>query len=142
MILITGATGTVGSEVVKRLSAQKIEVRAVTRDPRKAEANRLPHVQFVQGDFDDDDSMRQACSGIDRAFLLTNSTERVEQQQIAFTRIAQESGVRHIVKLSQLHADANSRERFLRYHGLVETAIRAPASPSRFCGRISICKAC
>jgi hypothetical protein len=35
MILITGATGTVGSEVVKRLSAQGIQVRAVTRDPQK-----------------------------------------------------------------------------------------------------------
>jgi hypothetical protein len=46
MILITGATGTVGSEVVKRLSACGIQVRAVTRDPRKVDANRLPHVQF------------------------------------------------------------------------------------------------
>jgi uncharacterized protein YbjT (DUF2867 family) len=38
MILITGATGTVGSAVLTRLSAQDVEVRAVTRDPRKAEA--------------------------------------------------------------------------------------------------------
>ena len=69
--------------------------------------------------------MRRACAGVDRAFLLTNSTERAEQQQIAFTRVAQQSGVRHIVKLSQLHADANAPERFLRYHGVVEAAIQA-----------------
>jgi uncharacterized protein YbjT (DUF2867 family) len=125
MILITGATGTVGSEVVKRLSAQGVQVRAVTRDPRKADANRLPHVQFVQGDFDDPESMQRACAGVERAFLLTNSTERAEQQQVAFTRVAQQSGVRHIVKLSQLHADANAPERFLRYHGVVEAAIQA-----------------
>jgi uncharacterized protein YbjT (DUF2867 family) len=125
MILITGATGTVGSEVVKRLSANGVQVGAVTRDPRKADANRLPHVQFVQGDFDDVDSMRRACSGVDRAFLLTNSTERAEHQQIAFTRVAQQSGVRHIVKLSQLHADTNSPGRFLRYHAAVEAAIQA-----------------
>ena len=37
MILITGATGTVGSEVVKRLSAESVQVRALTRDPGKAE---------------------------------------------------------------------------------------------------------
>ena len=43
-ILITGATGTVGSEVVKRLSAQGAQIPAVTRDQRKADANRLPHV--------------------------------------------------------------------------------------------------
>jgi uncharacterized protein YbjT (DUF2867 family) len=125
MMLITGATGTVGSEVVKRLSAHGVQVRAVTRGPRKAGAHRLPHVQFVPGDFEDIDSMRRACAGVDRAFLLTNSTERAEQQQIAFTRVAQQSGVRHIVKLSQLHADANAPERFLRYHGVVEAAIQA-----------------
>ena len=62
------------------------------------------------------------CSGVDRAFLLTNSTERTEHQQIAFTRVAQQSGVRHIVKLSQLHADRNSPGRFLRYHAGVEAA--------------------
>jgi uncharacterized protein YbjT (DUF2867 family) len=125
MILFTGATGTMGSEVVKRLSAQGVQVRAVTRDPRKAEASPLPHVRFVQGDFDEPESMRRVCSGVDRAFLLTNSTERAEQQQIAFTRVAQQSGVRHIVKLSQLHADANSPGRFLRYHASVEAALQA-----------------
>ena len=125
MILITGATGAVGSEVVKRLCAHGVQVRAVTRDPRKAEANRLPHVQFVQGDFEDLDSMRRACSGVDRAFLLTNSTERTEHQQIAFTRVAQQGGVRHIVKLSQLHADTHSPGRFLRYHAAIEAAVQA-----------------
>jgi uncharacterized protein YbjT (DUF2867 family) len=124
MILITGATGMVGSEVLKRLSAQGVQLRAVTRDPRKAEVN-LPNVHFVQGDFDDADSMRRACSGVGRAFLLTNSTERTERQQIAFTRAAQQSGVRHIVKLSQLHADTNSPGRFLRYHAAVEAAVQA-----------------
>jgi uncharacterized protein YbjT (DUF2867 family) len=124
MILVTGATGTVGSEVAKRLSAHGIKARAVTRDLRKA-ANSLPHIQFVQGDFDDAESMRRACSGVDRAFLLTNSTERAEEQQIAFVRVAQQSGLRHIVKLSQLHADPSSPQRFLRYHGVVEAAIQA-----------------
>jgi uncharacterized protein YbjT (DUF2867 family) len=125
MILVTGATGMVGSEVVKRLSAHGVQVRAVTRDPLRAGANQLAHVQFVQGDFENVDSMRRACSGVDRAFLLTNSTERTEHQQVAFTRVAQRSGVRHIVKLSQLHADTNSPGRFLRYHAAVEAAIQA-----------------
>ena len=57
MILITQAYGTVGTEVVKRLSAQGVEVRAATRDPRKAEANQLPNVHFVQGDFENADSI-------------------------------------------------------------------------------------
>ena len=103
MILVTGATGTVGSEVVKRLSAHGIKARAITRDLRKVEANSLPHIEFVQDNFDDAESMRPACSGVDRAFLLTNSTERAEEQQIAFVRVAERSGLRHIMKLSQLH---------------------------------------
>jgi uncharacterized protein YbjT (DUF2867 family) len=125
MILITGATGTVGSEVVKRLSAAGVQVRAVTRNPGKADIIRLPQVEVVKGNFEDADSIRLACSGVDRAFLVTNSTERTEHQQIAFTRVAQQSGVRHIVKLSQLHADASSPGRFLRYHAAVEAAIQA-----------------
>ena len=48
MILVTGATGTVGSEVIKRLSAHGIAVRAVTRDPRKIEAHRLPYVHLCR----------------------------------------------------------------------------------------------
>jgi uncharacterized protein YbjT (DUF2867 family) len=125
MILITGATGTVGSEVVKRLSAHGVQVRAVTRDSRKADVHRLPNVEWVQGDFEDVASMRRASSGVDRAFLLTNSTERAEHQQINFARVAHQSGIGHIVKLSQLHADMNSPGRFLRYHAAVEAAIQA-----------------
>ena len=125
MILMTGATGTVGREVVKRLSSEGVSVRALTRDPGKAGTIRLPHVEVVKGDFEDAESIRRACAGVDRAFLLTNSTERAGEQQVAFTRLAQQSGVRHIVKLSQLHADASAPGRFLRYHAAVEAAIRA-----------------
>ena len=125
MILITGATGTVGREVVTRLSTQGLEVRAVTRDLRNADAHRLPHVEYVTGDFEDLESMRRACAGVDRAFLLTNSTERAEEQQTSFTRVAHQSGVQHLVKLSQLHAEARAPGRFLRYHAAVEAAVRA-----------------
>ena len=120
MILITGATGAVGSEVVKRLSAQGRQARALTRDLRKVEADEFPHIEFVQGDFGDADSLHRVCSGVEQAFLLSNSTERAEQQQIGFVEAARKSGVRHIVKLSQLHADVNSPGRFLRYHAAVD----------------------
>jgi uncharacterized protein YbjT (DUF2867 family) len=125
MILITAATGTIGHELLQKLSSLATKVRALTRDTNKVIQNQLPNVEFIRGDFDDAESIRRACMGVDRAFQLTNSTERTEQQQIAFTRIARESGVRHIVKLSQLHAEANSAGRFLRYHAAVETAIQA-----------------
>ena len=125
MILITGATGTVGSEAVKRLSAQGRQARALARHLGKVNADQVPHVEFVQGDFDDADSLQRACSGVEQAFLLSNSSERAEQQQIGFVGAARKSGVRHIVKLSQLHADANSPGRFLRYHAAVENCHRS-----------------
>jgi uncharacterized protein YbjT (DUF2867 family) len=81
-------------------------------------------VEFVRADFDDPASLQRALEGIERAFLVTNSTEKVEAQQLRFVDLARAAGVRHIVYLSQLHADANSPVRFLRYHGVAEEAIR------------------
>jgi uncharacterized protein YbjT (DUF2867 family) len=81
-------------------------------------------VSSTEGDFDDPASLRRALEGVDRAFLLTNSTERTEAQQIAFVEAAQAQRVGHVVYLSQLAADQQSPVRFLRYHGAVEAALR------------------
>ncbi|APW61550.1 SDR family oxidoreductase [Paludisphaera borealis] len=125
MILVTGATGTVGGEVVRRLSAKGEAVRAVVRDPEKAASLALPHVEVVEGDFDRPETMEAAFDGVQRAFLATSSSERTEAQQIAFAEAARKRGVAHVVKLSQLGADAQSEGRFQRYHAVVEEAIQA-----------------
>ena len=83
-----------------------------------------PGVSSTEGDFDDRESLRRALEGVDRAFLLTNSTERTEAQQIAFVEAAQAQRVGQVVYLSQLAADQQSPVRFLRYHGAVEAALR------------------
>jgi uncharacterized protein YbjT (DUF2867 family) len=83
-----------------------------------------PGVSSTEGDFDDSESLRRALEGVDRAFLLTNSTERTEAQQIAFVEAAQAQRVGHVVYLSQLAADPQSAVRFLRYHGAVEAALK------------------
>lgn len=82
-----------------------------------------PGVTSTEADFDDPASLRRALEGVDRAFLLTNSTERTEAQQIAFVEAAQAQRVGHVVYLSQLAADQHSPVRFLRYHGAVEVAL-------------------
>jgi uncharacterized protein YbjT (DUF2867 family) len=61
---------------------------------------------------------------VERAFLLTNSSEHAEDQQAAFVDAAGRAGVKHIVKLSQWAADAKSPVRFLRHHAAVEQKIR------------------
>jgi uncharacterized protein YbjT (DUF2867 family) len=68
-------------------------------------------------------TLKKALSGMDRAFLLTNSSELAARQQINFVEAAKETGLRHLVKLSQWAADANSPVRFLRYHAEVENTI-------------------
>src|SRR5262249_45676881 len=82
-----------------------------------------PGVTSTEGDFDDPASLRGALEGVERAFLLTNSTERTEAQQIAFVEAAQAERVGQVVYLSQFAADPQSPDRFLRYHGAVEAAL-------------------
>ena len=128
MILITGATGSNGAEIIKRLSAQGVPVRAMVREAgsqEKTAAIRLPHVEIVEGDFNKPKTLLSALDGIERAFLLTPSSEQAEAQQKAFVEAAKQSGLPHIVKLSQFAADPNSPVRFLRYHAVVENAIKA-----------------
>lgn len=125
MILITGATGSNGIEIIKRLVAQNVRVRAMVRNQERAKVIAGANVEIVEGDFDRPETLVGALLGVERAFLLTNSTQHAEAQQIAFIKAAQQSGVKHIVKLSQFEADANSPGRFLRYHAVVEEAIQA-----------------
>jgi uncharacterized protein YbjT (DUF2867 family) len=82
-----------------------------------------PAATSIEGDFDDPASLSRALQGVDRAFLLTNSTERTEAQQVAFVEAAQAQRVGHVVYLSQLAADPQSPVRFLRYHGAVEAVL-------------------
>jgi uncharacterized protein YbjT (DUF2867 family) len=82
-----------------------------------------PTVEQVRADFDDPESLRRVLSGVEQAFLVTPSSEQVEEQQLRFVRLAREAGVQHVVYLSQLHAAADSPVRFLRYHAAVERAL-------------------
>jgi uncharacterized protein YbjT (DUF2867 family) len=124
-ILITGATGNIGSELTKRLSSQKIPFRAMVRSRKGADAiAAMEAAEMVIADFNDSESLANALGEIDRAFLLTNSSERAEEQQCRFVDVAKRVGVKHIVKLSQWAADADSPVRFLRYHAAVEQHIK------------------
>jgi uncharacterized protein YbjT (DUF2867 family) len=125
MILVTGATGKNGLEIIKRLSGRQERIRAMVRKlSDAAKFTPRPNLEFVEADFDDAASLRKALSGVQRAFLVTNSSEKVEERQLRFLQTARESGVKHVVYLSQLHASSDSPLRFLRYHAAVESALR------------------
>ncbi len=83
----------------------------------------MPGVEVVIGDFEQASSLQWALTGIERAFLVSNSSEGAEMQQLGFVKVAREVGLRHIVYLSRVNADKNSTVRFLRAHGILEDAI-------------------
>lgn len=132
MILVTGATGNIGVELIKKFSASGKPVRAFVRNRSQARAIALPGIEFVEGDFTRPETFKPALAGADRLFLLIPSSSEVEQQQRNFVDAARTSKVRHIVKLSQLGADERSPGRFQRYHGAIETYVRKSGVPFTF----------
>ena len=100
MILVTGATGNVGRELVPILLAAHQEVRVLVRDERKA-ALFDPRIQRAIGNLDRPETLRAAMDGVDRLFLVTPLTEQVGNLVAA----AKSAGVRHIVKQSTIEAN-------------------------------------
>jgi uncharacterized protein YbjT (DUF2867 family) len=132
MILITGATGNVGSELTKKLSRAGYSARVFVRNRTNSQSIALPGVQFISGDFTKPQTFARALQDVHSLFLLIPSSSEVEEQQRAFVDAAERSGVKHIVKLSQFGADARSPARFPHYHGAIEEHIIASGIPFTF----------
>lgn len=126
-VLVTGVTGATGSATARALAARGIAYRGFTR---RDDAPLPGDGTVVRGDFDDRDAVARALEGVGAAYLVTPSTERAQDQQLAFLETAREAGVAHIVLLSQFAAAEDSPVRFLRYHAVVEAALRASGMAS------------
>ncbi len=121
MILVTGATGTVGREVVSQLLEKGQKVRALTRNPANA---KLDHrVELVQGDFDKPQSLSKAVEGVDRVFSLTFGP-KTGAHEGNLAQAAVKAAVRHIVKLSALGGDGETRNAIRIWHDEGERAIQ------------------
>jgi uncharacterized protein YbjT (DUF2867 family) len=126
MILVTGATGLNGKELLHRLSAKGIAVRALVRNPAKAEAiAALPHVEIVQGDMARPETLAAALHDTDRAMLISSSDPMMLDVQSNFIDAARTAGVRHVVKLSGIMPELDSAFRFARMHGEIEKRLEA-----------------
>lgn len=124
-IFLTGATGNVGTALARELAALNIPFKALVRSHDAIEKlEQFPQAQIVVGDIGDEAFLSTQLKGIEKAFLLTNSSEEAEYLQLNFVEAAYEAGVKHIVKLSQLKAAEDSPVRFLRYHAKVENRIK------------------
>lgn len=102
-ILVTGATGTVGRQVVEQLVKRGAAVRALVRDPAKAD---FPAgVDVAQGDLLDVDALRSAFSGVSTLFLLNGVVPDEFTQALVTLNVAREAGVDRVVYLSVIHSD-------------------------------------
>ncbi|WP_351234867.1 NAD(P)H-binding protein [Streptomyces sp. NPDC002133] len=99
--LVTGATGTVGRQVVAELLARGHAVRALTRDPAKAKASLPAVVEVVQGDLTDPDSLIPALEGIAGLHLITFGGEYMAPLETGprIVELARKAGVRRVTVL-------------------------------------------
>ena len=100
MILVTGATGTVGGAVARSLAGKGRPVRLLARDPRCVEV-RGSGVETVRADYADPRGLEAAFRDVTHAFVATNDPLRPQHDANLLTA-AQRSGVRHVVRLSAL----------------------------------------
>jgi len=126
MLLVTGATGNVGKAVITALADRGISVRALVRDPVRLPANRPPNLDVVTGDLADEQSLTRALEGVEAAFLASSFNPRMVELQSRFIAAAKAAGVRRLVQLSGVGADARMCcARTLRWLGQIETVAKA-----------------
>jgi uncharacterized protein YbjT (DUF2867 family) len=121
VILVTGATGTVGREVVALLLAAGKPVRGMTRDAARAKFD--PRVEAVQADFASPETLAKAVEGVERVFSLTLGPQTGTHER-ALAAAAKAAGVRHMVKLGAMGGDGETSNAIRRWHEEGEQAIK------------------
>jgi uncharacterized protein YbjT (DUF2867 family) len=106
-ILITGATGNIGSQVIHHLLDQKLPLRSLVRDLAKAAKLETQGIELVQGNFAQPDSLDDALQDIAKAFLVMPNDPHQVELECNFIDAAKRAGVRQIVKLSVLRSRRN-----------------------------------
>ena len=128
-ILVTGATGTVGRQVVSRLAGKDVNVRAAVYNAAHADRVKYSGVSTVKLDFERPKSYARALAGADKVFLITAPGPNMPDQTEQFAAEAKRAGVRHIVKLSAFKADTKSSYSLGRIHRQAEIAIENSGIP-------------
>ncbi|MER6242674.1 NAD(P)H-binding protein [Streptomyces griseorubiginosus] len=122
MILVTGATGTIGGDVLRQLLARGEKVRALTRDP--AAAQLPPGVEAARGHHRDAGALAAAMTGVDSAFLVGVFGPEDADSDRGMAEAARAAGVRRIVKLSAIMAGDTRTGLGGVAHGRGEEAVR------------------
>lgn len=117
MIVVTGATSTVGQLLVRTLHARGSDARALVRSKARARELLGPTVPLEQGDLTDADSLVLAFRGVEAVFILMPLTPRLVQETRNVVQAARRAGVTRVVKLSGLGAGPHATHVATRLHG-------------------------
>jgi uncharacterized protein YbjT (DUF2867 family) len=129
VILITGATGSNGQELIRQLTAMGQRVRVLMRKPAEAAKLGGLNIEVAPGDFDLPETLESALKGVDMAFLLTPVAERFVQWQKGFIQAAQRARIKHLVKFSGMGADPRSATELLKLHAETDDILRSSGVP-------------
>ncbi|OTW84734.1 NAD(P)-dependent oxidoreductase [Bacillus thuringiensis serovar cameroun] len=128
MIIVIGATGTIGSELLKRLIKLRIPTRALSRDYSKLYNQildcKFPFVELITADATNSNSLRRAFKGGKQLFLaLSNSPKQIDLES-SVINVAVEAGIEHIVKISSPIFQRTSPVTVAKWHWEIERKLR------------------
>jgi uncharacterized protein YbjT (DUF2867 family) len=124
MILVTGASGRVGSKLVESLLQSSERVRVLVRDPQKIVNLQALGASVFLGDLNRSDHLDAALRGCDRLFSIPPNTLNQAEQEINLLQAAKRASIRHIVKLSTIKSDPESPCHFFKQHAIAEQCLR------------------
>lgn len=129
-ILVTGATGKVGGQIIKNLTSAGIPVKAAVRNPTSAGHLRQPGIELVACDYQQPETFANAFANVEHAFLLLLSLAAPPENVIAIVDSAIRAGVRHLVTMSGMSAGydttlpAYTVEQHIQQSGIGYTLLR------------------
>jgi len=124
MILITGATGGIGSELCKLLADAAVPARAMYRKQEQLAQFTKMGIEAVKGDFEDTDSLKLAMQGCDQLFLLTQPSPNQESWEKTAIDLAVNAGIKNIVKISAGDANLSTEVPWARSHAKIDHYLR------------------
>ena len=124
MILVTGATGNVGSEIARQLIAKNVPFRIYVRDADKAATMiGAEGYEIALGDFSNEAAFAYALEGVDAVYMVTNQSDAFKSDLQRMVRQAEQAGIKRFVMLSA-EGDPESDIFFVRRTGELEEIVR------------------